>query len=145
MVATLNTVVVAAGLAVTPTVAVAQIVQPQVMAVSVCTEEEAAEAEVADLCALPMPKVTEVMVVRGVATLSRLVDTMAEVPLGATATNQGVVMLELTGHTILLAVVTVAAVAVDAKVALLEQVAQVDFLAAEVEGAVVTTDQATLA
>ena len=80
-------------------------------------------AEVVDLCGLPMPKVTEVLAVRGVATLSRLVDTMAEVPLVAGATNQGVVMLELTGQPILMDVVTAAAAVVDAKVALLEQVA----------------------
>ena len=102
-------------------------------------------AEVVDLCGLPMPKVTEVLAVRGVATLSRLVDTMAEVPLVAGATNQGVVMLELTGQTILMDVVTAAAAVGDAQGALLEQVAQVDFLAAAAEGAEVTTDQATLA
>ncbi len=101
--------------------------------------------EVADLCALPMPKVTAVLAVRGVATLTSLVDTMAEVPLVAVATKQGVAILALTGQTILLAVVTAAAVAVDAKVELLEQVAQVDSLAAEAEGAEVTTVQATLA
>ena len=77
--------------------------------------------------------------------MTSLVDTMAEVPLVAVATKQGVAILALTGQTILLAVVTAAAVAVDAKVELLEQVAQVDSLAAEAEGAEVTTVQATLA
>jgi hypothetical protein len=145
VVATLNTGEAVVALAVTPTVAVAQIVQLQVMVVSVSTAVVEVAVEVADLCGLPMPKVTEVLAVRGVATLTRLVDTMAEVPLGATATNQGVVMRALTGQTILLDVVTAVAAAADAKVELLEQVAQVDFLAAVAAAAEVTTVQATLA